>query len=386
GFGVLLTVFGFFGGLFLIPASAFLVMESGVPIGDVLHIARVFGILIPLLFAVTLSSRPVFASPGARWYAGLFLAALGLAASSVSNFYAVLVVCFSYLLLRAKASARPVFRDGALAGKSLASAVLLAAALPFLIAGPLPLIRAAGGWALFLCILAFTLAALSAPVEAPAHEAQLRFTGGASLVLAAGYFAGIIFLGNLFIPQTLGRVGNFEMLSRGVANPLAGSFLDLFGPNVFCDRFPVQHCATARSYIERFGLFYFTLFFGAALAGKRLVSARRGLGIGDFPVIMTAIFSLTGVFLYEYTNGLLVSGELHWLIWFKTRLLEPWFYMGILIPLSYAYSVSGGTLKKLLVFLAAGTMLVDFFYNYGPDRLPQFLVNLNTAGGLVYFF
>ncbi|MBI4351715.1 MAG: hypothetical protein HY550_09765, partial [Elusimicrobia bacterium] len=39
GFGVLLTVFGFFGGLFLIPASAFLVMESGVPIGDVLHIA-----------------------------------------------------------------------------------------------------------------------------------------------------------------------------------------------------------------------------------------------------------------------------------------------------------------------------------------------------------
>lgn len=386
GFGALLAVYGFFGGLFLIPASSFLVMESGVPIGDVLHIARVFGILIPLLFAVTLSSRPSFRPPGARWYTGLFLAALGLSGSSVSNFYAVLVVSFSYLLLRAKASARPLFHDGALAGRSLAAAVLLTAALPFLIAGPLPSIRVAGGCALFLCILTFTLAALSAPAGAPVEEAQLRFTGGASLVLAAGYCAGLVFLGNLFLPQTLGRLGSFEMLSRGVANPLAGSFLDLFGRNVFCDRFPVQHCATARSYLERFGLFYFTLFFGAALAGKRLVLGRRGLGTGDLRVILTAIFSLTGIFLYEYTNGLLASGELHWLIWFKTRLVEPWFYMGILIPLAYAYSVSGRALRKLLAFLIAGTMLVDLFYNYGPDRLPQFLVNLKTAGKLVYFF
>ena len=385
GFGALLAVYGFFGGLFLIPASSFLVIESGVPIGYVLHISRVFGILIPLLFLVAISPRPLFGPPRARWYSGLFLVALGLAGSSVSNFYAVLVVSFSYLLLRTKVSPHPVFNNGALSGKLLTAAVLLTAALPFLIAGTLPFIRVAGGYALFLCILAFAGVALTAPAGEPPDEAQLRFIGRASLVLAAGYVAGMAFLGNLFVPLTMGRLGNFGMLSRGVPNPLAGPLLSLLGPNVFCDRFPVDHCATARSYMERFGLFYLALFSGAALVGKKLVSSRRGLGTGDFRIIMTVIFAFTGIFLYEYTNGLLDHGDLYWLIWFKTRLIEPWFYMGLLIPLAYAYSVSGRTQRKLLAALVAGTMAIDFIYNYS-GALPQFLVNLKTAGRLVYFF
>ena len=386
GFGVLLAVYGFFGGLFLIPASSFLVLESGVPIGDVLHISRVFGILIPFLLAVCISSRRLFEPPaGARWYFGLFLVGIGLSASSVSNFYAVLAVSFSYLLLRAKASTWPVFHDGRLAGKLIAPAILLAAALPFMIAGPLSIIRLAGGWALFLCILAFTASMFSAPVNPPVDRAQLRLVGKTALVLAAGYAAGIVFLGNIYLPRTLGPLGGFEMLSRGVANPMAGPILKIFGPNSFCDLFPLQHCASARNYVERFGLLYTALILGAALFGKRLVSSARGVEVEDLRVMMTAVFVLTGVFLYEYTNGLLVNGQQYWLIWFKSRLLEPWFYMGILIPFACAYSVSGSKVRKLLAALIAGTMLIDLAYNYS-GRLPQFLVNLQTAGKVIFFF
>jgi hypothetical protein len=384
-FSFFLTAFVFLGNPFLSPLVGVLIFDSGSAVNHILHIGRVFGILIPFILPALLLEAPPASAPGRARLGSFALAGAGLAASTLSNLYAPLAALFCGLLLKIKSrfpglAARPVLFRGAFYG-----AFGLTALAPLLIAGPMPLLRQAGGLALALgavcCGCVLLLSQFSPAKAEPAFFKKIP------AAVCLGYAVGIVLLGNLFLPATLGAFGNFEMLQKGVANPLAGPLLKMFGPTRYTGVFPLDQLAGTAHYLWRFGLMYAVLLLGLAASARRLLSPERPASAADLLPAAVGLFALTGTFLYEYTNAAISGVNNHWPIWFKSRLLEPWYYGAILLCAGYAFRHCGRRLRWFLTAWPAGALLIEFIYNYGSGAVkPQFLLNLGEAGKVLRLF
>lgn len=385
-FAALLTVLVFQGNPFLSPVAGLLVFDSGSPVSFILHIGRVFGTLIPLLLPALLREEAFAAAPGAARLGALALLGAGLSASTPSNLYAPLAAAACWLLLKVRRSIPEVYAGGRLFAPALIGGLLFTAAAPLLVAGPPASFRTAGGFTLAFGILSLCAALFLAPAGRRPSPEHLRFTGLAALALCAGYAAGLLLLGNLFAPAVLGKLGVTKFLSRGLMNPLEGSLLDMFGWNRYYGVFPLKHVANPADYLRHFGLMYAALLLGLAASARRLLDEPARAGARDLLPAALGTFALAGVFLYEYTNGLVAGDQMYWLIWFKSRLAEPWYYGAILLCAAYAWRRGGRALRVFLACWAGGALAAEFIYNYTGGAAPQFLLNLKAAGRVLRLF
>lgn len=390
-FPIILIIYMYLGNPFLIPVSSFVLFDSGNPINNVLHISRVFGILIPFLIVILLRLRLACDNLGWQWYITLFLMSVGLSSTTVSNAYALIALFFVYALFVIKSSSFSIFNRGRLTPALVLLVLLLMAALPFMIAANETIVRQLGGLILLLSGILLFAIMVDMRVETGVESDYISKIKKMSLILLVGYGVGIIFLGNLFVHFTADKIGVFDVLDRQLKNgnltsiPWNGSVFDIFGVNPFCswNRHPFEHCVNTRNYIMRFGLLFSVLIIGVALVTDKIISNAKDVKLETLQIFIVAMFTMVGIFLYEYTNGMADEAvRLHRLpIWLKSRFIEPWFYISIITGMVTIY-VSSKHWSKFITVWVVGALILDLMYNYGQNQVSQWVLNLKAFSQL----
>lgn len=185
------------------------------------------------------------------------------------------------------------------------------------------------------------------------------------LILLVGFTVAMATLGNMPAVDFYHYIGvkNLDVVSRWIRAP---SFTH-FGENPFCGTFPHLYCGSLTALIGSFGL---TLLF-AIIAIFGTVVRRGSLTSPNHYPTELAVFwvALAGfvctMFLYLYMNGgIPQTEEGKYLIWYKSRIVEPWFYAVVGFSALVAFKMGNSVLRRfvvaLMILLVIGSNFNDF--------------------------
>lgn len=147
------------------------------------------------------------------------------------------------------------------------------------------------------------------------------------LMFSLGIVAGSLFLGNLFskpIYESLGLSG-ILYADRGM-----NASISTFGPNPFLGTFPFYPQGTVYGFLQYYGLPIFVFAF--AYSAIRYYKLKLSVAEENVIFLQLLFFSVT-LFLYAFMNGAAIEPYQWIFIWVKTRLVDPWFYLLMTIPL-----------------------------------------------------
>ena len=329
--------------------SSHLLFDSLSPLAYALHIAR---ILIPVLPFLLVAAFACWEGP-ANFGAVFVAVVLGIGFSSMP-IHGVLVLPWG-IGVTVLAAAMPTLARSktAWAGGSIASIIVLCGCAFTYASGSLVadsirisclLISFLGAALVFLlaCIASGEKFDLSAVKSAPAILL---------LAVSGGYVLGLLFLGNVFIPQTLKVLTNIwpwsviEIAERGF-RPIGISSWHLV-QSPYCEegyywgfRTLTGHCGSLSMFVRSYGLAF-------AVIGA-VVSWKSSDWIQDNPMptrqltwvlaaLVLCILALPPSFaIYDFLSPL--DSSIEWerslSVWLRSRLAEPWFYGGILLALA----------------------------------------------------
>jgi hypothetical protein len=326
----------FFGSVFIAPLEHALIFDSGGPIAYSLHSGRVLVSILLITFLALSFKGFLNERLGKKQALLILLFSLGLGGLTISSISIILVMIIGFFLSAIQLSARskPILILVAIYGFLLAALSLGsdnkwgAWVLPaiLLISGAL-ILRYSNIWRVLIACKSFEKK-LSTVIE---FFGSLMTKGGATVILTLfGYFIALILLGNIFIKDyswisTIGQSIEY----RGVGSPKFG-----IGLNPFCGKYPHGYCANFFNFINAFGFPILALIIVGFLL-NRSRSYRLGHGIIEAALISVFLY-IGSIWIFVFFNSGAISDLDFWMIWFKSRLIEPFFYSSIFFLLAAA--------------------------------------------------
>lgn len=367
------TAFVWAASLAVNPVASTLLFDSLSPLGAVLHIGRTLAPAAPLLFVAIsagLTRRPT--APGLLVAA---LAGAGLSAMSVQM--ALVLVWGAAVMLLTAAAPRGAGSQGLWRAACAASLIVLLAfsfayglqAAPDLVrAGVLvasaPLAGLALLWALWRVWrreedpdrLDLGPRRWMTAIRARRPLAALRGLDPSApfwLAFGAGYLAGFVFLGNVLVRAWQFRLslfwpwGDIQIWDRYYGTLATKGIALMQSP--FCAageswayRLIANHCGSLPMFVRTYGL---PFVLTAAVCAWLLRRASQGRPLASDRVTTMAMWGMLLCLLAQPLGFLVLDfmvgegAEAHWALflstWLRARLLEPWFYGGVLFPLVF---------------------------------------------------
>ena len=192
----------------------------------------------------------------------------------------------------------------------------------------------------FLLLIVWGFARLR--IEKLSFAALLSKIPGARVPLAFifGALVGYLFLGNLFAKKVYGILGMSGNLyeDRGIY-----ATISKFGPNPFLGRYPFYSQGTIFGILELYGLpiFVFAFTYAVIRYYKLKMSPAE-----ENVIYLSLLFFAVTLFLYAFMNGATTDPNLWITVWVKTRLVDPWFYLLMSLPLAIIAKKKFGTAQE----------------------------------------
>jgi hypothetical protein len=318
----LIALLCFFGSVYISPLRHILIFDSGGPIAFSLHPARVF---VSVIFVAVLAfSYKGYLNVKVNLPQILFilLFSVGLGALTVSGasiFVAIAIGLFS----------RPINTS-----TPANSVLILVLICGFLLAAFS--LRSANNWGAWVLPATIFIAALVVlrSLSTGARSGDLNIFRSCDFVqwktvvlILSGYFASLMLLGNIFVKDYswVSVIGQ-SIVHRGVAATSFG-----IGINPFCGIFPHGYCGSPINFINSFGLPLLLITIVGLFLNRSEVL--RGVQ----PILrltLVAMFLYIGsLWLFIFVNSGANGDPDFWLIWYKSRLVEPFFYSSIFFSL-----------------------------------------------------
>lgn len=330
---ILVVILCFFGGVNLFPLQHQLLFDSHGPIAYSLHPGRVVinGLFISF-FMLTAQGRLNFL-PDKKTYVSLFIFSIGLGALSISSFSIFVGIIFGLFsrFLRISRLNYLWIIFVSIAGFYI-SAMTLDGRLYFgylVIPSSILLI-------IFIIIIEFKEKIIKLkPLLIICFLKRYLIL----LVLITGFLLSIFALGNLFISShfLLDHLGQ-SIIFRSPNLPSPG-----IGLNPFCGEFPHTACVNAGSLINAFGL---PVFIAALVSLVAIIFSNINRMLIRLVAFTLAAFILS-LWVYLFLNPS-SSKAFFWIIWFKSRLVEPFFYGALFTVFAVALSGTSWDLKNTL--------------------------------------
>jgi hypothetical protein len=332
--------------LSLNPISSHLLFDSLSPLAYALHVAR---FLIPVLPLVLVAAF-------AQWDSGISAGALlvsmilGIGLSSMPV-HGLLLLPWG-IAVAVFATASPTFA-GEIRGWRAASLttllVLVACAFTYASKPPVPiqlrvatLALASIGGALVVLFALLGSQKILRGIRSP--PAMLMFA------ITVGYIFGSLFLGNVFLPRTLSFLGHIwpwagiEVAERGLQPVGISSWQLMQSP--YCQdgydwgfRVLTGHCGSLPMFARTYGIAFVIM---TSVVAWRCFSRGRYNPMPEhqltwvyFGIVLCVLALPMGFIIYDFLSPL--DSPVDWQrdlsVWLRSRLVEPWFYGGMLLAL-----------------------------------------------------
>ena len=332
------------------PASNRLLFDSLNPLAYALHIARFLVSVLPFLLVAALTEWRGKANKVAL----LLCAALGCGLSA-TPIHGIIVLAWALPVVAISEISPDLARKSAVwwAATAAATLILVAFMLSYGLAMHAPAVLCVA-----ILVASSAIGALALVMSWSRSQTAINWRAALSppvflvLAMCAGYLFGIVFLGNIFIPQAdklLGHVwpwAGLEIADRPIGHLATSSGRLMLSP--YCaagyyweHRLLTAHCGSLPLFVRSYGL---PLAIMAALVAWR---AKRALQTepAELDRQNTMIFCAIGACLlvmplcfvaYDFVAP--ADAPFDWArnfsIWVRSRLIEPWFYSGILLALA----------------------------------------------------
>jgi hypothetical protein len=387
---LILLMFVFGASLSLNPVSSRLLFDAYSPLGYVQHISRILVPVLPLLLVSMAAERTYKANFTACALA--LVLGIGLSAMTV---HAVIVLMWAVgvavlTLISPGAARSPAFWRNA----CVSCLVLIAAfTITYGVGGPVP----AGVDVGILVGAAFISAALMAwPLlyQIGTGQSQDGDPGWLYLLIVGccGYAVGLLLLGNIFIDKTYPVLSSVwpwsqvDVVERFLSTLASSSWSVAQSP--YCDggyswmyRVLTGHCGSLPMFVRTYGLglvavsFVIAWWLNGLPRSERI--ADRTLTMVMWGLVLCLLAMTLGFILFDFVSPTESTVDWHrsLSIWLRSRLIEPWFYGGVLLAFALYFSRCSAQERHWVQAL----MLIAFaLHTLNPLLLPAQLV-ANTA-------
>ena len=308
---LLITAFCFLGTPHLTPYENRLIFDSGGPLYICLHPGRVIVVALSILAASTINIQGYMQRLSPSLVLILTAFGVGLSSFSISSFAIILMLFIA-----------SVFKPKAVDERLLYVVALLSITCYILyfirIQGQLSTI--AEYLSLNALVLCMILSA-SKFIKGRSMSGSYPLFSGLNapiLIITTGFLTGLLFLGNSFAMHFLQSANSNQVVASGVGSAIFG-----VGLNPFCGRFPHNlYCSDGWEFLKSYGL------PGTLMTLLVLIKYvfKRSFRLVDYIIISISLLLTLSLWVFLFTNKMAVSDIDLYTVWYKSRIVEPFFY------------------------------------------------------------